>query len=255
MRFVAGVDDAALEGGLQADLDLDVVGALGQLEAGLVAGLADADPAGPADHLPGDEERRQTHDDLVERGVPVHQVVLVGAVGGALAVDVVLVQLQSRRAGHTGGVPGRGLHHPLARLVPDHRVQRIGDLGGGVLGVGVVDVEPRAVGEDHVRGADLVGVDHRRRPVHPAQVEATRVAQRRLHLVVPPGAPCARHALGRRVRQNRLRGGEDRVGRRLGGRRDAVFDLDSDDALHTSSLGDARGGIGRTRCTGVLLGV
>ena len=33
VRFVAGVDDAALERGLQADLDLDVVGALGQLEA------------------------------------------------------------------------------------------------------------------------------------------------------------------------------------------------------------------------------
>ena len=40
VRLVAGVDDAALEGGLQADLDLDVVGALGQLKSGLVAGGA-----------------------------------------------------------------------------------------------------------------------------------------------------------------------------------------------------------------------
>ena len=45
VRLVAGVDDAALERGLQADLDLDVVGALRQLKAGLVARRADTHPA------------------------------------------------------------------------------------------------------------------------------------------------------------------------------------------------------------------
>ena len=60
-------------------------------------------------------------------------------------------------------MPGSGLHHPLACLVPDHRVQRIRALRGGILGVGVVDVEPRTVGEDHVGRTDLVGVHHRRR--------------------------------------------------------------------------------------------
>ena len=53
VRLVAGVDDAALERGLQADLDLDVVGALGQLEAGLVTGRPDAPPAGTGDDLTG----------------------------------------------------------------------------------------------------------------------------------------------------------------------------------------------------------
>ena len=41
------------------DLDLEEVGALGDLEAGAAAVLADADPPGAADDLPGDEERRQ----------------------------------------------------------------------------------------------------------------------------------------------------------------------------------------------------
>ena len=41
--FVAGVDDAAFEGGLQADFDLDVVRPLRQLEPGLVTGRSDAD--------------------------------------------------------------------------------------------------------------------------------------------------------------------------------------------------------------------
>ena len=43
VRLVAGVDDAALERGLQADLDLDVVRALRQLEPGLVAARTHAD--------------------------------------------------------------------------------------------------------------------------------------------------------------------------------------------------------------------
>ena len=45
VRFVAGVDDAAFQRGFQPYLDLDVVGALRKLEAGLVAGGPDAHPA------------------------------------------------------------------------------------------------------------------------------------------------------------------------------------------------------------------
>lgn len=51
VRFVAGVDDGALEGRLQADLDLEVVGALAELEAVLVSVLADADAARSGDDL------------------------------------------------------------------------------------------------------------------------------------------------------------------------------------------------------------
>ena len=59
MRLVAGVDDAALERGLQTDLDLDVVGALRQLEAGLVARRTDSHPARAGDHLARHQEGRQ----------------------------------------------------------------------------------------------------------------------------------------------------------------------------------------------------
>ena len=48
VRLVAGVDDRPLERGLQADLDLEEVGPLGELEAGAAAVRADADPAGAA---------------------------------------------------------------------------------------------------------------------------------------------------------------------------------------------------------------
>lgn len=47
VRFVAGVDDGALECRLQADLYLEVVGALAELEAVFVAVLADATRPAP----------------------------------------------------------------------------------------------------------------------------------------------------------------------------------------------------------------
>ena len=178
VRLVAGVDDAALERGLESDFDLDVVRALRELVAGFVAGLADADATRAGDDLTRGEEGREAPDDRGEWRVATHQVVLVGAVRRTLSVDVVLVQLQTRRAGHTRDVAGRRLHHPLARLVPDHRIERIGDLGGRVLGMRVVDVETRPVGEDHVRGADLVGVDDGCWSGPAPQIESAGIAQR-----------------------------------------------------------------------------
>ena len=69
----------------------------------------------------------------------------------------------------------RGFHHALAGLVPDHRIHRVGALGRGVLGMGMVDVEPRTVGQDHVGGTDLVGIDYRRWTRRAAQVESPGV--------------------------------------------------------------------------------
>ena len=178
--------------------------------------------------------RRQARDHRRERRLARHQIVLVRAVGGALAVHVVLVELQLGGAGHARDVPGGGLHHPLACLVPDHRVQRVGALRRGVLRVGVVDVEPRAVGEDHVGRADLVGVHHRRRARRPAQVEPAGVPQRRLHLVIPAGALGPLDPGGGRVRQHRLRRRQDRIRGRIGRRRNAVLDLGPDNPLHVA---------------------
>jgi hypothetical protein len=186
VRLVAGVDDPALERGLQADLDLDVVAALRELVARLVTGGAPPDPAGADDHLPGDEERREPRHDRRERGLAGHEVVLVGAVAGALAVHVVLVQLHARGAGDGGGAHRGLLHHPLPRLVPDDDVARGEDLGRGELGVGVVDVEPGAVGEDDVGGAR--GRRARTRWARPWWARTGRTRARRA-AATPPRSP------------------------------------------------------------------
>src|SRR5690606_37286763 len=114
--------------------------------------------------------------------------VFVGAVAGALVVGVVLVQVDVADVGN-GRRPAGGLgHHPLAGLVPPHQVHRIGDLGGGVLRVGVVDVEPGAVGQDDVGQPQIVVGQRFGRIVSTAGVgEPPCVAQRRLLFVVPPG--------------------------------------------------------------------
>ncbi len=159
VRFVTRVDDGSAQGRLEPDLGLDVVGALGELEPGLLPRRSQTHPAGAGEHLAGDEEGREVADDVVERDDAIDQVVLVGAVAGALAVDVVLVEA------HVGGVwaGGEGAHgreHDLLTgAVPQDGVARVGHLRAGVLGVGVVDVEAGTVGEQHVRGGGVLTVE------------------------------------------------------------------------------------------------
>ncbi len=70
VRLVAGVDDRPLERRLQADLHLDEVGALRDLETRSGAVGADRDPAGAAEDLPRHEERREPGHEVGERGGP-----------------------------------------------------------------------------------------------------------------------------------------------------------------------------------------
>ena len=189
----------------------------------LAAVLAPADAPGAGDDLAADEERRQVAHDVAERRRAAHQVVLVGAVGGALVVGVVLVQHDRRgtrdRTGALGGIE----HDLLARLVPAHDVEGGGHLGRGVLRVRVVDVEPGPVGEDdvgqaHVLVGELRGIGDAAR-----HVETPGVAQRRLLLEVP--ARAARLDRGRGVGVDHLRRRHHRVGHGLTDHRDAVLDL------------------------------
>src|SRR3989441_869867 len=106
--------------------------------------------------------------------------------------------------------------------VPDHEVSRIRRFRARVLGVGVVDVEARAVGEDEVDEARLF---FRRAFLLFHVLEAARVAQRALGLVVPA------HARGpvRLVRVDEQKRGEDGVEIRLVLDRDPVLGLDAHD--------------------------
>ncbi len=180
MWLVPGVDDRTLQGCLQADLDLEEIGPLAQLETGLPAVHADADPAGATHDLPGDEEGHEVADDVGERCGAGHEVVLMAAVGDALVVRVVLVQVHRHRARDGQRPPGGLGHDPLPGLVPQHRVARVRHLGGGVLGVGVVDVEARAIGEDDVGEPQVVLVGGSRRIDRgfAGKLEAACVAQR-----------------------------------------------------------------------------
>jgi hypothetical protein len=205
-------------------------GPLRDLVAGLRPVLAHADPPGPAHDLPGDEERGEVGDDVRERRLPPHQIVLVGAEAGALGVGVVLVQVDGAHGRHGGG-PASGVgHHPLPHLVPQHQVARVGHLGGGVLRVGVVHVEPGPVGEDDV-GQPEVLVGHRLgRVVERAGIrEAARVPQRRLLLVVPARPAPAGQLWAGAVRVDHLRGGDHRVRGRLPRHGDAVLHLRTHD--------------------------
>ncbi len=230
MRLVAGVDDRALEGRLQANLDLEVVGPLADLEAVRGAVLADADPPCAADHLTGDEERRDVADDVAERRLPAHQVVLVRAVGRTLVVGVVLVQQDLPGVRDGAGSLGRVEHDQLAGLVPHDDIARGTALRRGVLRVRVVDVQPCPVGEDHVGQAEVLVGELRGVGDLPRHVEAPGVAQRALLLEVP-ACPARAHG-GVGVGVDDLGGRKHGVGVRLAGHRDAELGLGSHHSLH-----------------------
>ena len=92
-------------------------------------------------------EGRQTSHDRIEVGDARHLVILVGAVGCALAVGVVLNKddrffAQLFQACHDT------LGDHLAGAVPQERIARTDRLGRGILGVRVVDVQACAIRED-----------------------------------------------------------------------------------------------------------
>ena len=88
--LIARIDDRAVESGLQTDLVFDEVCALRHLKTGYFALLSASHAAGAADDGTGHHEGRETTDDRIEVGHAGHLVVLVGAVGGALTISVVL---------------------------------------------------------------------------------------------------------------------------------------------------------------------
>ena len=121
-------------------------------------------------------------DERRERDRPVDEVVLVGAVGVALAVGIVLVDddLLAERQQAAGGLHRPG-QDPLPGLVVTHDLQGVGALRGGELRVGVVDVVAGAVGQD---GVHKVRLDLRRRRV--VAGEAPGVAPGGLVFEIPP---------------------------------------------------------------------
>ena len=150
VRLVPRVDDRSLERGLESDLHLEEVRALRQLESRAPAVLTEADSPRPREDLTSDEEGNQVSHDLRERRRAPHEVVLVRPIRGALVVGVVLVEIHRHRPRHLGHELHRPRHDALPRLVPQHRIARVGDLGARVLRMRMVDVETSTVGEDEV---------------------------------------------------------------------------------------------------------
>ena len=219
--LVARVDDRPAVHRLEADLGLEEVRALRNLIVAVLDVVLGADLACPRVDLPRREKWHEVLDDAGEGHLAIHQIVLVGAVGVALAVGVVLVdQDPLLRRRHGFGAGARQVQNALARLVPDHAVPGIGRLGRRVLGVGVVHVEARPVGEDQVDQPRLL---LRRDLLVLHVLEAPGVAQGALRLVVPADARRPIRLIG--VDQEER--GEDRIEVGLVLDRDAVLGLDA----------------------------
>jgi hypothetical protein len=202
------------------DLGLEEVRPLGDLIVAVLRAVLRPDLPRAREDLARREERHEVLDDAGEGHLAVHQVVLVRPVRVALGVGVVLVDGDALLGrGHRLGSGAGEVQDALAGLVPDDAIAGIRRLRRGVLGMGMVDVEARAIGEDQVDQARLflrgdLLVFH--------VLEPAGVAQRALRLVVPPDAGRAVRLVGIDEQER----GEDRVEVRLVLDRDAVFGLD-----------------------------
>ena len=109
------------------------------------------------DHLPADEERRQVPDDVGERRLPAHQVVLVAAVARRPCCRCCSCRAgsaRSRASSRRAGWPRAMTRSPALSQRTTSR--GLVHLGRGVLRVRVVDVQPGAVGEDDVGQPDVL---------------------------------------------------------------------------------------------------
>ena len=134
----------------------DVLGALAQAEGGGLGCLQHL--ASAADELAGDQERQQHVGDPGELACPHDQVVLMAAVRVTRRVGVVLEEVDVAADALVGqpllGVDQQVLEHPLACAIVGDQLHEAVAFGGRILRVAAdVQVEPRAVAEEHVGAA------------------------------------------------------------------------------------------------------
>ncbi len=153
MRLVAGVDDRPAPGGRRRHALPDVLGPLADAVLRTPRGVQHL--ARPADQLPGDQERHQHVGDLGEVADPGDQVVLVAAVGVAVAVGVVLEQVDVTADAFARqpllGVDDQVLEDAFAGPVMVDQLHQVVALGGGVLRVrSDVEVDARSVAQEDI---------------------------------------------------------------------------------------------------------
>ena len=189
MRFVARVDDRAVEGGLQSDAHMDVVGALAELEARMLAPLPQPHTPRPRIQLACDQMCGHQRRNLVKGHGTQHHVILMRAPAGTFAVNIIAIQ-HHRAAGASRRLLSRTVHDQIAGMVVANRFKRVGRLRRGIFGMRVVDVHPATVGRDDIGDMQLGCV---REHVEPGgstlQPVSARVIDRILLPVIPPDTP------------------------------------------------------------------
>ena len=156
--LVTGVDDRPLVHGVEADFDLEEVGALGDLELAWRGVVLGQHLAGPAENLPRHEKRNDVLGDELERDPSVHEVVFVIAVRIALLIGVVPVddKCPARRERDVG-VAATDVYDALSGLLVVDELDDGRALGCRKLRMGVVHIETRPV-DEHLVELDVLGV-------------------------------------------------------------------------------------------------
>ena len=145
--LVAGVHQGPSRHRVDAGDALEEIRPLGELIDRRVRGPVSLNPdlAGACEDLPRHQVGEQTVDDPLERDLSVDEVILVAAVAVAFEVGVVLVEADDTVPTVRCAAVGALEQDALPGAIRGDQIRERAALGGGVLGVRVVVVEPGAV--------------------------------------------------------------------------------------------------------------
>jgi len=151
MRFVAGIDEGALNHGIQAHFCLEEIGTLRDLiERGFRAVLG-PNLARPAKNLAAHDEGDELLDNQTKRGITIQQKILVIPVAVALVIAVVLVEknlLPSRQ--DLFGCDTALIENTIPCLFVADEVADGRAFGRCILRVSVIQIVPRTIRKDFV---------------------------------------------------------------------------------------------------------
>src|SRR5690625_2089824 len=146
MGLIARINNWPARRCIESHNPFNMVGALGNLESGLLACRPDADLPRAANYLPRHQKRHEPRHQVFEANRPFYKIILVRSVRGSFSVGVIFIQQRPQALGPARKFGYRATRNNLPGSITLHPVGWRCELWAAVLRVGVVNIHASTVG-------------------------------------------------------------------------------------------------------------
>src|SRR5690625_201307 len=146
MGLIARINNWPARRCIESNNPFNMVGALGNLESGLLTCRPDADLPRAANYLPRHQKRHEPRRQVCKGNVSLYKIILVRSVRGSFSVGVIFIQNRRQALGSARKFGYRATRNNLPGSIPLRPVGWRCELGAGVLRVGVVNIQASPVG-------------------------------------------------------------------------------------------------------------